>query len=420
MPTASSGYFALFKIPRVTPVFAWASLARLQFGVIPLALVLLLATQRQSYAEAGAVTAGYALAAGLLGPPRAHLADRHGHGRTIIILSALNAVALMIVVWQASAPLPILVALSVIAGSLPAPVGPVMRSTWRVLTTGDEQIRAAYSLDSVSEEVLFIAGPVLAAAGVARCGARVVLTSAATALFVAAVGLWRTLPRQPEITEGPQARGQRQHWRSASFLAGLAPAIGIGVLLGAFDLAVIASVITASGQTAAGLPAAALSLGSIVGGLAYGRRRWPGQPLLHAMACVGLSAACAALAAAITAHLLVTLALVSVTGLFVAPAIVASYLVADTATTGPCAETTSWVNSAFNVGIGAGTALSGPLIDSHGPAVATLAGAAVAIGLTLTSAIIRGHQAEPVTPVAVPGRQQSPDPATHKPSDPDN
>jgi MFS family permease len=386
---ALGGYAALFRIPRVRPVFAWVSLSRLQFGVIPLALLLLLAAQRQSYAEAGAATAGYALTAGLLGPLRAHLADRHGHGRTLVVLTALNAAALLGVVALASAPLVVLVLAAVLAGCLPAPVGPVMRSTWRELTSGEEQLQTAYSLDTVTEEVLFVVGPLVAAAGVARFSASAVLTVSVGLLFVSAVGLWRTLPSRPSDAAAPGAREPLRHWRSLRFLAGLAPAVGIGVLLGAFDLAAIAAAIAAAGQAAAGLPAALLSIGSVVGGLAYGRRRWPGRPLQQAVACVALSAGGAVLAAALTGRLVLMLVAVAVTGLFVAPSIVASYLVADAATAEASAETTSWVNSAFNVGTAGGTALAGVLIDARSPSAAILAAAAAAVVITAVAAVAR-------------------------------
>jgi hypothetical protein len=306
------------------------------------------------------------------------------------MLAALNSAALIAVVALAAAPLLVLVPAAVIAGCLPPPVGPVMRSTWRVLTIGERQLQTAYALDTATEEVLFVIGPLVAAAGITRLSAPVILTVSVSALFVAACGLWWTLPKLPDAISEPRVVKSEQHWRSASFLAALAPATGIGVLLGAFDLAAIAAAIAASGKAAAGLPAAVLSIGSVLGGLVYGRRRWPGRPLQHAIACVTLSAAAAAITAALTGHLLPMLVMVALTGLFVAPSLVASYLVADAATAKATAETTSWVNSAFNVGTSGGTALSGLLVDTHGPTAAILAGAAAAVFLSAIAAFSRG------------------------------
>ncbi len=78
------------------------------------------------------------------------------------------------------------------------------------------------------------------------------------------------------------------------------------------------------------------------------------------------------------------LAAVGTTGLFITPALVASYLLADTATATPTAENTSWVNSAFNVGLSAGTALAGVIVDTHGPTTAILTAALTATLLTAT------------------------------------
>src|SRR3954452_11887993 len=108
MPTAPGGYSALRYKPNAVPLFGWSVLARFQFGVIPLALLLLLSTERHSYAEDGAVTAGYALSAGLLGPVRSRCADRYGHGRLLVVFAGLNAAGLIVLAVLASAPWPLL------------------------------------------------------------------------------------------------------------------------------------------------------------------------------------------------------------------------------------------------------------------------------------------------------------------------
>ncbi len=105
MPTAAGGYSALRHTPNAVPLYGWSLLARFQFVVLPLALLLLLAAERHSYAQAGAVTAGYALSAGLLGPVRSHYADRHGHGRMLVAFAGRNAAGLVLVAALASAPL---------------------------------------------------------------------------------------------------------------------------------------------------------------------------------------------------------------------------------------------------------------------------------------------------------------------------
>jgi predicted MFS family arabinose efflux permease len=386
----ATGYAAVLRRPHALPLSAWAALARLQFGVIPLATLLLLAGTRGSYAEAGAATAAYGLTAGLLMPVRARAADRFGHGRVLVVAGLLNAVGVACVVALASAPIWALVLVALVAGSLPPPVGPVMRSSWRDIVDGDPTVmRTAFSFDSVSEEVLYVVGPLVAAAAVAAYGATGVILVSVAALVVAAVGMASVLRRMRPARDAGAAR-PAVPWRSARFLLGLLPALAIGLLLGGLELAAVAAVVALAGQGAAGVPAALIAVGSIVGGLVYGRRRWRGTASGQAVVAV-LGAAVAVAAGALVSALLVpVLVAFLVAGLFVAPAVVASYLVADEAVGAATAESTSWVTAAFNVGTAAGTLMAGLLVDRDGPgrALAALAGTTVALTL-LAVALVR-------------------------------
>lgn len=381
MPTADRGYLAVLRRPHAASLAAWASLARLQFGVLPLATLLLLASTRGSYAEAGAATAAYGLAVGLLMPLRARAADRWGHDRVLVTFSLLNALGIAAVVALASGPLWLLVTASLLAGSLPAPVGPVVRSSWHDIVDGDDDLlRRAYSFDSVSEEVLYVAGPIVAAAAVALWGAPAVILASATALVIACIGL-TTVLRGMRISAEERRPRPKVPWRSLTFLLGLLPATAIGLLLGGLELAAVALIIALAGEGVAGVPAALISIGSIVGGLVYGRRRWPGTAAAQSVAAVLGAAAAVAVGAAVAGLLPAVLAAFLVAGLFVAPAVVASYLVADEAVRGASAESTAWVTAAFNVGTAAGTLLAGLLVDARSPSTAMLA-------LALTTVVI--------------------------------
>jgi len=71
MTSHNHAYVDLLKLPGAPPLVAWSSLARLMYGVLPMALLLLLVERRHSYAAAGVALAAYGLTAGLLGPLRA-------------------------------------------------------------------------------------------------------------------------------------------------------------------------------------------------------------------------------------------------------------------------------------------------------------------------------------------------------------
>lgn len=390
MPAASRGYLALLRLPSAAPLTLWAALARLQFGVMPLATLLLLADVRGSYAEAGAATAAVGLTAGLLGPLRARAADRFGHGRVLVVASLAYAVGTSVLLLLATSPLPLLVAAALLAGCLPPPVGPVMRAAWRDITRAEPlSLRSAFSLDSVAEEVLYVVGPLLAAVTVASVGARSVVMVCAVLLLVACLGMAAVLRTLRDAVGDDVAVRPRVPWRSARFLLGLLPATAIGLLLGGLELAAVAAVLRLAGQELAGLPAALIAIGSIGGGLLYGRRTWPGGVRRQAVLLVLASACAVLLAAALSGWLVPMLVTFLVAGMFVAPSVVASYVIADEAVTGSSAEATSWVNSAFNVGTAFGTAMAGLLVDWRGPGIAMLALALTTVALT-SAAVVAG------------------------------
>jgi len=387
MPTADRGYLAVLARPHAVPLASWASLARLQFGVLPISALLLLASTRGSYAEAGAATAAYGLMAGLLMPMRARAADRFGHDRALVALALLNALGLAAVVLLAAAPLWLLVVVSLVAGSLPPPVGPVMRASWHDIVEGEPSLlKRAFAFDSVSEEVLYVAGPLVAAAAVAVWGAPGVMLVSASLLVLACVGMAAVL-RGMRVAAADDAARPKVPWRSPAFLLGLLPAVAIGILLGGLELAAVALVVSLGGEGIAGLPAALISIGSIVGGLVYGRRHWRGTAARQSVVAVLGAALAVALAAALAGLLPGVLAAFLVAGVFVAPAVVASYLVADEAVEGSSAESTAWVTAAFNVGTAAGTLLAGLLVDARSPGAAMLALAATTVLLALVGAV---------------------------------
>jgi predicted MFS family arabinose efflux permease len=132
---------------------------------------------------------------------------------------------------------------------------------------------------------------------------------------------------------------------------------------------------------------AALSVGSAVGGLLYGRRAWrlPAGLRLLVLA-AGFSIAAWTLVLASGTPLLAALLLVL--GLLLAPALITGYVLADHFTPMSArTEASSWINTATNAGAAAGAALAGLLVDHHGVTSALATGAAVAGGCTVLAAV---------------------------------
>lgn len=156
-------YAAVLRRPGATRAFAAATLSRLSYGTVALALLLTIQRATSSFGVAGSVVAAFGLPSLLL-PYKARLIDRLGRRRVLVPLgvgcaATLLAVAVLAATGTASAAVYLL--LAVAAGVLAPPVGPVMRAVWAALTPEPAARQRAYSLDAASEEALFVLGPVL-------------------------------------------------------------------------------------------------------------------------------------------------------------------------------------------------------------------------------------------------------------------
>jgi MFS family permease len=172
--------------------------------------------------------------------------------------------------------------------------------------------------------------------------------------------------------------------RSPLRLPGVLPLLAVGfVFTGAITATELAAVRASHDEgapAAAGWLIAALSLGSIIGGLAYGARRPPGGDRRHIAVCLALW---------ITGHLLCALApslaligvLLAVAGIGLAPAITAQYaLIAALTPDRARTEGFAWLNAAGQAGAATAAALTG-LLAGPGPFLLSAALALVGISL---------------------------------------
>jgi MFS family permease len=154
-----------------------------------------------------------------------------------------------------------------------------------------------------------------------------------------------------------------------------------GTAVGIVQVAVPAFAAERGSAAAGGVLLAALSAGSLAGGLVYGARAWPGTPARRLAALMlALGAGVALLAAARSDVMLA--ALLALAGLLLAPAtVVASTLLDTVAPPGTVTEAFSVMVMAIVAGSAAGNALGGALVDSASYEAAVLgAGGIAALG----------------------------------------
>ena len=390
-------YARVLRAPHVLALVLSSVLARMPIGIVGLALILFVEERTGSFGQAGAVSAAFAISAGLISPLQGRLIDRHGQTRVLLPAVIVHTAALVAIVAAglADAPLAVLLVLAAVAGGAVPPVSAALRPLWPSLLAGDaELITAAYALDAILIEAVFTGGPLLT-------GLVVALFSPAAALIVGAVlvlggTLWFVAQPPSRAWRGePHDVGWAGPLHSPGMRTLLYAAAPAGVIFGGMEVALAGFGEEHGHASLAGPLIAAWSIGSAVGGGVYGAfaprlgsldRLWLRLTLI-----LPLATALVLVAGSPVAMFLV----IPFAGFFIAPMQAAqNQLVGHVAPAGTITEAFTWVLMGLVVGVSAGNALAGVLVDESGwrAAVAAccaggLLGAAIAYARSATVAL---------------------------------
>ncbi|MBS1881107.1 MAG: hypothetical protein JST31_16465 [Actinobacteria bacterium] len=347
--------------------FATSSLlGRLIGGMAPLAIVLYVHHAVGSFGAAGAATAAFALGLGLTGPVLARLVDTRGRGLLVPMATACAlALTALVALGNAGAAPWLLVLAAALAGAASPPLNGVTRHRLPELV-GRADVSTAYAVDSILLELIFISGPLLAGGLAATVGPGEGLVLAGVIALLGAS--WFALELPPHRLDpdlGPRSRlGALGSPAIRMLTVGGLP---IGVTLGALEVALPAFGLTHGSAALGGLFAAALSVGSGLGGVAYGARpRALGPPRRSLIRLTALQAVLV-LPLLIGPPVPAMLVLAAIAGLWLAPLLsVRSELVREQLPAGTGAEAFTWTTLTVAVGAGIGSALAGPLVEAGG------------------------------------------------------
>lgn len=269
-------YLAVLRRPSVALALGASVVGRLHESMLAFGVILVVTTDG-SYADAGWVLAAYGAGGIVAAPVAARVADRLGH-RPVLAATAVAHAAAVLALALGSGPV-LLVAL--VAGLLTPPLTPALRSTLPRLV-GDELRLTAFALESTIQEVVFVAGPVVAAAAAWLAGPDAALVVAAGATLLGAAGylvaVGRTGTLSPEGADGhdiPGAGAPRsapEPLASPEVLRLMVGATGFLLVLSITAVAIVAAASGPSARAGAGVLLALSSLGSMLGGLAFGAR----------------------------------------------------------------------------------------------------------------------------------------------------
>jgi MFS family permease len=400
----TSPYLELLRTPGALGFSAAGFVGRMPMAMFGLGTVLLIASITGQYGLAGIVAAVGSVSYAICAPQVARLTDRVGQNRVLRPLVAVFTVSTIAFVTCAElrAPLWALLAAGALAGASMPSLGSMVRARWSVVAGGDTQLmHTAFALESVADELIFVIGPALVtvlatevypAAGVIVAA---VLCVTGTLLFAAQrrtqpaprprPRVARAVLRPAGLSGGPAGpsggpagpsgadlppvpRARRAGMRiPAPGLIILAPVyLFVGAMFATIDLSTVKFAQEHGHKPLAGFILGTYALGSATGGLWYGSRTW--RAALHRRFAVTLCCTVAGVATFWAMPGLLWLAVVVFfSGLTISPTLIAGYgLVERQAPVARRTEGMAWLSSTISVGVAAGSAIAGHLLDVGG------------------------------------------------------
>jgi predicted MFS family arabinose efflux permease len=363
-----TGYRAALRTPGAWKFYLAAAPARIGLAMTSLGIVWLVHGSTGSYAAAGTVTGGFAVAEAVGGPQVARLIDRYGQTLMLPVTLLLHAaaVAVLIGLTVSSAPLSYLVVAGVLAGCSLPQVGAQTAARWSHALRGHPALSSAFALESLGIGLAFLVGPALI--GTVSSLVSPVAGSALATSLVLAGGF--SLAFQRRTAPPPSSRIHRR--RSARLMrpelvALVAANIGIGLFFGSMQVSVTAFAVGRDAPGLAGPLYSITSLVSLIAGIAYGARRWRlPEPTQLVLVLVVLSLSCVPLLLVDT-PLAVGLAL-ALPGLALAPfQMLSAVLVESQVEPAVLTQAFTWLNSGIAAGIALGAAIAGRTVDAYSP-----------------------------------------------------
>ena len=389
-------YAEVLRIPGAWRFSAAGVIGRMPMSMFGLGTVLLISAGTGKYGVAGTVSAAGSLGYAFTSPRLARLVDARGQRHVLLPLAAVFALATATLITAVQLRLPTWAFFvpGAVAGATMPSLGAMVRARWSVLLAGSPRLHAAFSFESVADEVCFVVGPaavtllateVYPASGV---GIAAVLCLAGTLWFAAQRGTEPAIIRPVATAAQPgSGDGGRRGGRRGSPAPALVVLVPVYILLGSMfvsvDLSTVAFAQHFGHKPLAGFILGTYAFGSLTGGLWYGSRQWRAPvenrfALTLALTVLGVATFWA------QPDLLTLTCGLYLCGLTIAPTLIGGFsLLEAQAAPGRRTEAMSWLSSGIAVGVAAGASVVGFIIDSDGPRVgyafAACCGAATAV-----------------------------------------
>ncbi|MEU3413398.1 MULTISPECIES: MFS transporter [unclassified Streptomyces] len=340
--------------------------ARQPFAMLTISIVLLVQHTTGSYGAAGAAAAATGVSMALFAPYSGRLADRYGQRAVLVpgVLVHTAAGLSLTALALAHAPLWALFLAAVPTGASVPQVGPMVRARWGVKLQGSPLMTTAAAFESVTDELTFVFGPLLAtalctavtpAAGLVTEGA---LTLVGGLLFAAQKST------QPSVAAKGHARvAHASALRVPGVRVLIATFLGIGSVFGGMQVSLAAYTESIGEPGMNGVLYGVFAAGNMLSGIVCGAIAWKAAP--HKRLLIGYTALAVAASALWTAHSVVLLAALGLlVGMCIAPSLITGYTLVDgLVPAGARTEAFTWLTGAVALGQAAAVTVAGQLED---------------------------------------------------------
>ena len=378
-----STYRELFQAKGAKGFALAGLLARLPLPMTGIGIITMLSQITGSYGLAGAVAATFVLTYALMSPQISRQVDRHGQGRLLPAAAGLSVLGILLLLacsyWRL-ADWTLFVG-AALAGFMPS-MSAMVRARWTAIYRGKAQLKTAYSLETVLDEVTFIAGPPisvgLSVAVLPQAGTLAAAVFLAIGVFALAVQVGTEPPVEADAATGQDSTSV---FRLADVRLLTLLMVAMGLIVGTVDIVSVAFAEQMDMPAAASVVLSCYAIGSCVAGLVFGVLKLD-TPLNKLLLLGGLATAATTLPLLVVGNIIGLAIAVLVAGLFFAPTmIVAMSLVERIVPESKLTEGMTWLLAGLNVGVAGGAAASGQVVDVWGAQagfnVALAAGAAV-------------------------------------------
>ncbi len=351
--------------------------ARFPFGMMALAFVLHIQRITNTYTWAGLGLGAETLGVAISGPILGRLMSRRGVASLLVATASISTLAILAIAF---APVsgPWLVVLCLVVGLSSPPIQQAVRTVYPKMLD-KKHYGVIYALDANLQEIIWVVGPVLAtfiAAWISTTAGVVIL-----ALVQIVGALW--FVSNPEIKTLVIPKSNRRMGGVLKNKIVISNAIMAGFLVGSFSGVEVGSVGALHDTATAGWVIAFLSLGSLIGGFAFGHRSRTKFALSKFMVVVVIGYALVYVAPT-NAYWMATAWFLA--GLGVAPALgLLSAIIGASLPTRDTPEAYGWVMTGQMVGYAAAASLVGILIDTVSPEASLSIAALFALGTLIVA-----------------------------------